>query len=242
MLKIKSIMDCEPRQIENLPKIKDLVPFYPTERLFLECAGDTKWDNVSMRIIDILTPIGLRQRGLIVAPPRTGKTVLLQGIANVISKNRQDVKLIILLIDERPEEVMNFRRQVANAEIISSTFEEPADNHVHAADMVIDKARRQVEAGKHVVILLNSITRLTRAHNTEQPSSGKLLSSGVDANALQAPRTFFGAARNLEGGGSLTNLAIALVETGSHMDQVIFEEFKGTGNMELHLDRSIVNK
>ncbi|MDR1891337.1 MAG: transcription termination factor Rho [Puniceicoccales bacterium] len=242
VLKIKSIMDSDPTLTGNLPKFKDLVPFYPTERLFLECAGDTKWDNVSMRIIDILTPIGLGQRGLIVAPPRTGKTVLLQGIANAISKNRPDVKLIILLIDERPEEVTDFRRQVANAEIISSTFDESTDNHVHAADMVIDKARRQVEAGKHVVILLDSITRLARAHNTEQPSSGKLLSGGVDANALQAPKKFFGAARNIEGGGSLTILATALVETGSRMDEVIFEEFKGTGNMELHLDRSLVDK
>ncbi|MDR1528526.1 MAG: transcription termination factor Rho [Puniceicoccales bacterium] len=242
LLKISSVIDCDPTRVGNLPKFKDLVPFYPTERLFLECTGDTKWDNVSMRIIDILTPIGLGQRGLIVAPPRTGKTVLLQGIANAIAKNRPDVKLIILLIDERPEEVTDFRRQVANAEIISSTFDESTDNHVHAADMVIDKARRQVEAGKHVVILLDSITRLARAHNTEQPSSGKLLSGGVDANALQSPKKFFGAARNIEGGGSLTILATALVETGSRMDEVIFEEFKGTGNMELHLDRSLVDK
>ncbi|MDR1233221.1 MAG: transcription termination factor Rho [Puniceicoccales bacterium] len=242
LLKINSVIDCDPSQVGNLPKFKDLIPFYPTERLFLECTGDTKWDNVSMRIIDILTPVGLGQRGLIVAPPRTGKTVLLQGIANAISKNRPDVKLIILLIDERPEEVTDFRRQVANAEIISSTFDESTDNHVHAADMVIDKARRQVEAGKHVVILLDSITRLARAHNTEQPSSGKLLSGGVDANALQAPKKFFGAARNIEGGGSLTILATALVETGSRMDEVIFEEFKGTGNMELHLDRSLIDK
>ncbi|MDR0742217.1 MAG: transcription termination factor Rho [Puniceicoccales bacterium] len=242
VLKISNVIGCDPGQVGNLPKFKDLIPFYPTERLFLECAGDTKWDNVSMRIIDILTPIGLGQRGLIVAPPRTGKTVLLQGIANAISKNRPDVKLIILLIDERPEEVTDFRRQVANAEIISSTFDESTDNHVHAADMVIDKARRQVEAGKHVVILLDSITRLARAHNTEQPSSGKLLSGGVDANALQAPKKFFGAARNIEGGGSLTILATALVETGSRMDEVIFEEFKGTGNMELHLDRSLIDR
>ncbi|MDR2776964.1 MAG: transcription termination factor Rho [Puniceicoccales bacterium] len=242
VLKINSVIDRDPTQVGNLPKFKDLIPFYPTERLFLECTGDTKWDNVSMRIIDILTPIGLGQRGLIVAPPRTGKTVLLQGIANAISKNRPDVQLIILLIDERPEEVTDFRRQVANAEIISSTFDESADNHVHAADMVIDKARRQVEAGKHVVILLDSITRLARAHNTEQPSSGKLLSGGVDANALQAPKKFFGAARNIEGGGSLTILATALIETGSRMDEVIFEEFKGTGNMELHLDRSLIDR
>jgi transcription termination factor Rho len=242
VLKISSVMGMNPVEMPHLPKFKDLIPFYPTERLFLECSDDVKWDNVSMRIIDILTPIGLGQRGLIVAPPRTGKTVLLQGIANAISRNRPDVKLIILLIDERPEEVTDFRRQVANAEIISSTFDESTDNHVHAADMVIDKARRQVEAGKHVVILLDSITRLARAHNTEQPTSGKLLSGGVDANALQAPKRFFGAARNIEGGGSLTILATALVETGSRMDDVIFEEFKGTGNMELHLDRALVDK
>ncbi|MDR2738196.1 MAG: transcription termination factor Rho [Puniceicoccales bacterium] len=242
VLRITGVMGVEPALVANFPKFKDLIPFYPTERLFLECSDDIKWDNVSMRIIDILTPIGLGQRGLIVAPPRTGKTVLLQGIANAISKNRPDVKLIILLIDERPEEVTDFRRQVMNAEIISSTFDESSDNHVHAADMVIDKARRQVEASKHVVILLDSITRLARAHNTEQPSSGKLLSGGVDANALQAPKKFFGAARNIEGGGSLTILATALVETGSRMDEVIFEEFKGTGNMELHLDRALVDK
>jgi transcription termination factor Rho len=192
-----------------------------------------------MRIVDLFAPIGLGQRGLVVAPPRTGKTVLLQGIANAISTNRPDVKLIILLIDERPEEVTDFHRQVPKAEIISSTFDESADNHIHAADMVIDKARRYVEAGKHVVVLLDSITRLARAHNTEQPSSGKLLSGGVDASALQSPKRFFGAARNIEGGGSLTIIATALIETGSRMDDVIFEEFKGTGNMELHLDRSI---
>lgn len=184
-------MDCDPTQVGNLPKFKDLIPFDPTERLFLKyTTGDTKLDNVSMDIVDILTPIGLGQRGLIVAPPRTGKTVLLQGIANAISTNRPDVKLIILLIDERPEEVRDFRRQVGNAEIISSTFDESTDNHIHVVDMVIDKARRQVEAGKHVVILLDSITRLARAHNTEQPRSGKLLSGGVDASALHAPKKF----------------------------------------------------
>ncbi len=242
VIKIISVLGMAPETVYHLPKFKDLTPFYPTERLFLECSKDTKWDNVSMRIVDILTPIGLGQRGLIVAPPRTGKTVLLQSIANAISTNRPDVVLIILLIDERPEEVTDCRRQVPNAEIISSTFDESPDNHIHAADMVIDKARRQVEAGKHVVILLDSITRLARAHNTEQPSSGKLLSGGVDANALQSPKKFFGAARNIEGGGSLTILATALVETGSRMDEVIFEEFKGTGNMELHLDRALIDK
>jgi transcription termination factor Rho len=242
VMRIGEVMGMPPEKVWNLPKFKDLTPFYPTERLFLECSEPVSWDNVSMRIADILTPIGLGQRGLIVAPPRTGKTMLLQGIANAISKNRPDVQLIILLVDERPEEVTDFSRQVPSAEIISSTFDESTDNHVHAADMVIDKARRLVEAGKHVVVLLDSITRLARAHNTEQPSSGKLLSGGVDANALQAPKKFFGAARNIEGGGSLTILATALVETGSRMDEVIFEEFKGTGNMELHLDRTLVDR
>ncbi len=242
VLSIKDVMGLSLEKVCSLPKFKDLVPYYPTERLFLETSDDVAWDNRSMRIVDLLSPIGLGQRGLIVAPPRTGKTVLLQGIANAISKNRPDVHLIILLIDERPEEVTDFRRQVSNAEIISSTFDESADNHVHAADMVIDKARRKVEAGQHVVILLDSITRLARAHNTEQPSSGKLLSGGVDANALQAPKRFFGSARNIEGGGSLTILSTALVDTGSRMDEVIFEEFKGTGNMELHLDRTLSEK
>ncbi|MDE6432410.1 MAG: transcription termination factor Rho [Opitutales bacterium] len=242
VLSIKDVMGLPPDKVFDLPKFKDLLPYYPTERLFLETSDDVRWDNRSMRIIDLLAPVGLGQRGLIVAPPRTGKTVLLQCIADAITKNRPDVSLIILLIDERPEEVTDFRRQVPNAEIISSTFDESADNHVHAADMVIDKARRKVEAGQHVVILLDSITRLARAHNTEQPSSGKLLSGGVDANALQCPKKFFGSARNIEGGGSLTILATALVETGSRMDEVIFEEFKGTGNMELHLDRTLAEK
>lgn len=242
VISIDNVMGLSPDKVRELPKFKDLVPYYPTERLFLETSDDVHWDNRSMRIVDILAPIGLGQRGLIVAPPRTGKTVLLQCIADAIAKNRPDVDLNILLIDERPEEVTDFRRQVPNAEIISSTFDESAENHVHAADMVIDKARRKVEAGQHVVILLDSITRLARAHNTEQPSSGKLLSGGVDANALQLPKKFFGSARNIEGGGSLTILATALVETGSRMDEVIFEEFKGTGNMELHLDRTLAEK
>ncbi len=242
VLAIKDVMGMSPEKVGILPKFKDLIPYYPTERLFLETNNDVAWDNRSMRIIDLLTPIGLGQRGLIVAPPRTGKTVLLQSIANAISQNRPDVALMILLIDERPEEVTDFRRQVPNAEITSSTFDESTDNHIHAADMVIDKARRKVEAGQHVVILLDSITRLARAHNAEQPSSGKLLSGGVDANALQLPKKFFGSARNIEGGGSLTILATALVDTGSRMDEVIFEEFKGTGNMELHLDRALVDK
>ncbi|MDR2720978.1 MAG: transcription termination factor Rho [Puniceicoccales bacterium] len=242
VIKVKGVMGNSPETVCDLPKFKDLLPYYPTERLFLEANESVPWSNQSMRIVDLLSPIGLGQRGLIVAPPRTGKTVLLQGIANAISMNRPDVNLIILLVDERPEEVTDFRRQVPSAEIISSTFDESADNHVHAADIVIDKARRKVEAGQHVVILLDSITRLARAHNVEQPSSGKLLSGGIDANALRAPKRFFGSARNIEGGGSLTILATALVDTGSKMDEVIFEEFKGTGNMELHLDRSLVEK
>ncbi|MEC7231022.1 MAG: transcription termination factor Rho, partial [Verrucomicrobiota bacterium] len=194
-----------------------------------------------MRVVDCLTPIGFGQRGLIVAPPRTGKTVLMQGIANSLQINYPEAHLIILLIDERPEEVTDFRRQVSG-EVISSTFDETAESHVHAAEMVIEKARRMVEVGKDVVILLDSITRLARAYNTAMPSSGKILSGGVEANALQKPKRFFGSARNIEDGGSLTIIATALVETGSKMDEVIFEEFKGTGNMELHLDRGLSDK
>lgn len=236
VLQIVEVLGENPESVYNLQKFKDLIIFYPTERLFLECPTESKWDNTSMRIIDLFAPIGLEQHGLVVAPPLTGKIVLLQGIANALSTNRPDVKLVIFLIGERPEEVTDFHRKVPKAEIKSSTFDESADNHIHAADMVIGKARRYVEAGKHVVILLDSITRLACAHNTEQPSSGKLLSGGVDASALQAPKRFFGTERNIEGGGSLTIIAIVLIETGSRMDDVIFEEFKGTGNMELHLD------
>jgi transcription termination factor Rho len=224
-----------------LPKFKELTPCYPTERLLLESREAVAWDNLSMRVVDLLTPIGLGQRGLIVAPPRTGKTILLQHIANAIVKSRPDAHVMILLIDERPEEVTDFARHVP-AEVISSTFDESAENHVSVADMAIENARRRVEAGQHVVILLDSITRLARAYNTRQPSSGKILSGGVEANALQEPKCFFGSARNIEGGGSLTILATALIETGSRMDDVIFEEFKGTGNMELHLDRALVEK
>src|SRR5687768_14782231 len=194
-----------------------------------------------MRIVDLVTPIGKGQRMLIVAPPRTGKTVLLQKIANSISKNHPEVVLIILLIDERPEEVTDMER-TTKAEVVSSTFDEPASRHVQIAEMVIEKAKRYVEFGKDVVILLDSITRLARAYNTEVPHSGKILSGGVDANALHKPKRFFGAARNIEEGGSLTILATALIDTGSRMDEVIFEEFKGTGNMELHLDRRMVDK
>ncbi len=194
-----------------------------------------------MRIVDLVTPIGKGQRMLIVAPPRTGKTVLLQKIANAITKNHPEVVLIVLLIDERPEEVTDMERNT-KAEVVSSTFDEPASRHVQVAEMVIEKAKRYVEFGKDVVILLDSITRLARAYNTEVPHSGKILTGGVDANALQKPKRFFGAARNIEEGGSLTILATALIDTGSKMDEVIFEEFKGTGNAELHLDRRLVDK
>ncbi|MDO8130643.1 MAG: transcription termination factor Rho [Candidatus Brocadiales bacterium] len=215
----------------------DLTPLHPTKRIFLEK------DSIELetRIIDLVTPIGKGQRGLIVASPRTGKTVLLQKIANSITKNHPEVYLIILLIDERPEEVTDMARSV-KAEVISSTFDEPASRHIQVAEMVIEKAKRMVEYGKDVVILLDSITRLARAYNTEVPHSGKILSGGVDASALQKPKRFFGAARNIEEGGSLTIVATALVDTGSRMDEVIFEEFKGTGNMELHLDRKLADR
>jgi transcription termination factor Rho len=195
-----------------------------------------------MRIVDLITPIGMGQRGLIVAPPKSGKTILLQKMANAISSNNPETYLIILLIDERPEEVTDMKRTCQSAEVISSTFDEPAARHIQVADMVIDKARRMVEYGKNVVVLLDSITRLARAHNAEMPHSGKILSGGVDANALQKPKRFFGAARKLEEGGSLTIIATALIDTGSKMDDVIYEEFKGTGNMELHLDRGLFER
>jgi transcription termination factor Rho len=215
----------------------NLTPLYPNEHLKMETASE----NLSGRVIDLVTPIGKGQRGLIVAPPRTGKTVLLQTIANSITENHPEVTLIVLLIDERPEEVTDMQRSV-NGEVISSTFDEPASRHVQVADMVIEKAKRLVEHGRDVVILLDSITRLARAHNSVVPPSGKILSGGVDSNALQRPKRFFGAARNIEEGGSLTIIATALVETGSRMDDVIFEEFKGTGNMEIHLDRKLSDK
>ncbi len=238
---IESVMGRDPETLSEIVPFTERVPYYPTERILLESESEGKWDNLSMRVVDCLTPIGLGQRGLIVAPPRTGKTVIMQGMANAIQKNYPDAHLIILLIDERPEEVTDFRRQV-KGEVISSTFDESAESHVHAAEMVIEKARRLVEVGRDVVILLDSITRLARAYNTTMPSSGKILSGGVEANALQKPKRFFGSARNIEDGGSLTILATALVETGSKMDEVIFEEFKGTGNMELHLDRGLSDK
>ena len=241
-ISIETVMDRDPETLSEIVPFTERVPYYPTERILLESSGsEGKWDNLSMRVVDCLTPVGLGQRGLIVAPPRTGKTVLMQGMANAIQKNYPQAHLIILLVDERPEEVTDFRRQVSG-EVISSTFDESAESHVHAAEMVIEKARRMVETGEDVVILLDSITRLARAYNTTMPSSGKILSGGVEANALQKPKRFFGSARNIEDGGSLTILGTALVETGSKMDEVIFEEFKGTGNMELHLDRGLSDK
>ncbi len=215
----------------------NLTPLYPQERIQLETDGK----NYSMRIMDMMTPIGKGQRGLIVSPPRTGKTILLQNIANSITKNHPEVILIMLLIDERPEEVTDMQRSV-KGEVISSTFDEPATRHVQVADMVIEKAKRLVEHKHDVVILLDSITRLSRAYNTVVPPSGKILSGGVDSNALHRPKRFFGAARNVEEGGSLTIIATALIDTGSRMDEVIFEEFKGTGNMEIHLDRKLSDK
>ncbi|MBM4054513.1 MAG: transcription termination factor Rho [Planctomycetes bacterium] len=237
LLRVEAINFENPEIMGDKIVFDDLTPLHPTERLFLE--KDT--NELETRIMDLVTPIGKGQRGLIVAPPRTGKTVLLQKIANSITKNHPEIFLIILLIDERPEEVTDMARSVA-AEVIGSTFDEPASRHIQVAEMVIEKAKRMVEYGKDVVVLLDSITRLARAYNTEVPHSGKILSGGVDASALQKPKRFFGAARNIEEGGSLTIIATALVDTGSRMDEVIFEEFKGTGNMELHLDRKLADR
>jgi transcription termination factor Rho len=238
MLRVESINDEAPENKKNIVPFKNLVPYFPTERLLLELEPDV----LSTRIVDLVSPIGKGQRGLIVAPPRTGKTVLMQKMANSIVKNNPEVVLIVLLIDERPEEVTDMEHCV-DAEVVSSTFDEPPSRHVQVAEMVIEKAKRLVEFKKDVVILLDSITRLARAYNTLQPHSGKILTGGVDANALHKPKRFFGAARNIENiSGSLTIIATALVETGSRMDDVIFEEFKGTGNMELHLDRRLSDK
>jgi transcription termination factor Rho len=242
VIAIESLMGKEPQANLQVTPFEDLVPYYPTERILLETEPKVKWDNLAMRAVDLLTPVGLGQRGLIVAPPRTGKTIIQQSIANAIAINKPNAHLIVLLIDERPEEVTDFRRQVKNGEVIASTFDESPENHVHCAEMVIEKARRMVEAGRHVIILLDSITRLARAYNALAANSGKILSGGVEATALQKPKRFFGSARNIEGGGSLTVIGTALVETGSRMDEVIFEEFKGTGNMELHLDRALSDK
>jgi transcription termination factor Rho len=242
VVKIVSLMGKKPEENLEVTPFEDLIPYYPTERIILETEPKVKWDNTAMRVVDLLTPVGLGQRGLIVAPPRTGKTILQQGVANAVAINKEDAHLIVLLIDERPEEVTDFRRQITSGEVIASTFDETPENHVHCAEMVIEKARRMVENGQHVIILLDSITRLARAYNALAANSGKILSGGVEANALQKPKRFFGSARNIEGGGSLTILGTALVETGSRMDEVIFEEFKGTGNMELHLDRALSDK
>lgn len=237
LLRVEAINYQDPELLQERIFFDDLTPLYPDERFKLE----TESDEISMRVMDLLTPIGKGQRGLIVSPPRAGKTVILQKIANAITENNAGVYLIVLLIDERPEEVTDMERSV-KGEVISSTFDEPASRHVQVADMVIEKAKRLVEYGHDVVILLDSITRLGRAHNTEVPHSGKILSGGIDASALQKPKRFFGAARNIEEGGSLTIMATALIDTGSRMDEVIFEEFKGTGNMEVHLDRRLADK
>ncbi len=237
LLKVEAVNFENPEAIKDKTLFDNLTPLFPNERISLETTGD----EINMRVMDLITPIGKGQRGLIVAPPRTGKTILLQKIANSITKNHPEVFLIVLLIDERPEEVTDFQRSV-KAEVISSTFDEPASRHVQVAEMVLEKSKRLVEHRRDVVILLDSITRLARAYNAVCPPSGKVLSGGVDANALQRPKRFFGAARNIEEGGSLTIIATALVDTGSRMDDVIFEEFKGTGNMELHLDRRLVDK
>ena len=238
MLKVEGVNFENPEVAREKIIFDNLTPMYPQERIKLETGNP---ENLSARIMDLLTPIGKGQRGLIVSPPRAGKTMLLQNIANSITKNHPEIILMVLLIDERPEEVTDMERSV-EGEVVSSTFDEPAQRHVQVADMVIEKGRRLVEHHKDVVILLDSITRLARAHNAVVPPSGKVLSGGVDSNALHRPKRFFGAARNIEEGGSLTIMATALVDTGSRMDEVIFEEFKGTGNMEIQLDRRLVDR
>jgi transcription termination factor Rho len=238
LLKVEAINHGSPEENVKRPLFDNLIPYYPTERIKLEYDAA----DYSTRVMELIAPVGMGQRGMIVAAPRTGKTMLLQSIAKAIKKNHRDVHLIILLIDERPEEVTDWKRQVSTAEIISSTFDEPPQRHCQVSEMVIERAKRLVECSKNVVILLDSITRLARAYNAIMPTSGKVLSGGLDSNALQKPKRFFGAARNIENGGSLTIMATALVDTGSRMDDVIFEEFKGTGNMELHLDRKLVDK
>lgn len=237
LLRVEAVNDQDPETIRERVLFDNLTPLYPNERVRLETAPG----EYAMRILDLLGPIGKGQRGMIVSPPKAGKTILLQKIANSITRNHAEIKLIVLLIDERPEEVTDMERSVS-AEVVSSTFDEPPERHVQVSDMVLEKAKRLVEAKRDVVILLDSITRLARAHNTVVPHSGKILSGGVDANALHKPKRFFGAARNVEEGGSLTIIATALVETGSRMDEVIFEEFKGTGNSEVVLDRKLSDK
>jgi transcription termination factor Rho len=236
LIKVEAVNFEAPDQARDKLFFENLTPLYPQERIVLETP-----DSLSARVMDLWTPIGKGQRGLIVAPPRTGKTMLLQAIAQSVAKNHPEIYLMVLLIDERPEEVTDMQRSV-DGEVISSTFDEPAQRHVQVAEMVIEKAKRLVEHRKDVLILLDSITRLARAYNTVIPASGKILSGGLDSNALQKPKRFFGAARNIEEGGSLTIMATALVDTGSRMDDIIFEEFKGTGNMEIHLDRKLTDK
>ncbi len=238
LLKVNEIGYEPPANAKNLVLFDNLTPIYPQTRISMDVPGD----NLSGRVIDILSPVGLGQRGIIVAPPRTGKTILLQNLANAINANNPDVHLIVLLIDERPEEVTDMERTVKNATVISSTFDEPPQRHVQVCEMVLETAKRLVERKKDVVILLDSLTRLGRAYNAVTPSSGRVLTGGLDANALQRPKRFFGAARNIEEGGSLTIIATALIDTGSRMDEVIFEEFKGTGNMEIYLDRHLAEK
>ena len=237
LLKVEAVNHEPPDESIKRPLFDNLIPYYPTEAINLEFSKD----NYSTRIMGLVTPIGFGQRGMVVAAPRTGKTMLLQSIAKAVKANHPESHLIILLIDERPEEVTDWKRQV-DAEIISSTFDEPPQRHLQVAEMVIERSKRLVETSKNVVILLDSITRLARAYNAVIPASGKVLSGGLDSNALQKPKRFFGTARNIEDGGSITIIATALVDTGSRMDDVIFEEFKGTGNMELHLDRKLVDK
>ena len=241
LLKVESINFEDPEKVRHRINFDNLTPLYPNEKLTFELSYNPDKKDNTPRVIDLVSPMGKGQRGLIVAPPRTGKTMMLQSIAHAISENHPEVYLLVLLIDERPEEVTDMQRSV-NGEVISSTFDEPASRHVQVTDMVIEKAKRLVEHKRDVVILLDSITRLARAYNTVVPSSGKVLTGGVDANALQRPKRFFGAARNVEEGGSLTIIATALVETGSRMDEVIFEEFKGTGNSEVVLDRKLSDK
>jgi transcription termination factor Rho len=239
LLRVEAINYEDPDNLAEKIVFSDLTPLHPENRFILETSGE----ELNMRIIDLVTPVGKGQRGLLVAPPRTGKTILLQRIANALSANHPEVRLIVLLIDERPEEVTEMKRKTAeDVEVISSTFDEPASRHCQVAEVVIEKAKRLVEYGEDVVILLDSITRLARAYNTEMPHSGRILTGGVDAGAMQMPKKFFGAARNIEEGGSLTIFATALIDTGSKMDEVIFEEFKATGNMELHLDRRLVER
>ena len=240
MLKVNEINNDKPENVKNKTLFENLTPLFPDEALVLE-VGNGSADDLSSRVIDLIAPIGKGQRGLIVAPPKAGKTMLLQSIAQAISRNNPECELIVLLIDERPEEVTEMTRSV-RGEVVASTFDEPPSRHVQVAEMVIEKAKRLVEHKRDVVILLDSITRLARAYNTVVPSSGKVLTGGVDAHALEKPKRFFGAARNIEEGGSLTIIATALVDTGSKMDEVIYEEFKGTGNQELHLDRKVAEK